>query len=486
MLYVFRLMTCEAYYETHAFSGPKDVDRCAIREIEASTARAVSLLGSGTTIFGVLNLFVTGWSIKRFGVKPALLIQVFWPVVRLSIQNVGVMTGSQAGIIIVQCSQIITIIGGPNGYVLALNSYVADVSGHEDRTGALGRLSGTMMVGSAIGFLVGGVLGEAFGILAPFRITLVLFMLSTLYVFLSLPAITQQKDTTTQSASGLKRYFGPLHIFAPQKYILTNGQTSTQFGALMLGIGVFLAILATGYIATLLQMYSTNKFGFGTGANGRLIFLYSSLRGLFLSLIFPRIISLGRKWLKPVTTTPPPAVKITEEEALLGAAPTSPSEIGPIDSIENTAEPTPPPERTVENETYHFDLLYARYSIAVDCVLTGLAMFVTQGWQLYLVAVMLPLGAGTGAASKGTILQMLPKSERVDALSGITLIENLARLSTSKSHDDDMLSVQEQLKLTFVVAAVFGLVFAAFAEVGKSQMTFLCNSVSSHCSLGCK
>jgi hypothetical protein len=59
-------------------------------------------------------------------------------------------------------------------------------------------------------------------------------------------------------------------------------------------------------------------------------------------------------------------------------------------------------------------------------------MFVTQGWQLYLVAVLLPLGAGTGAASKGTILQMLPKSERVDALSGITLIENLARLSTSK------------------------------------------------------
>jgi hypothetical protein len=214
----------------------------------------------------------------------------------------------------------------------------------------------------------------------------------------------------------------------------------------MLGIGVFLAILATGYIATLLQMYSTNQFGFGTGANGRLVFLYSSLRGLFLSLIFPRIISLGRKWLKPVETTPsapPPAVKLSEEEALLDAAPTSPSEIGPIDPMENTVEPTPLPERTVENETYHFDLLYARYSIAVDCVLTGLAMFVTQGWQLYIVAVMLPLGAGTGAASKGTILQMLPKSERVDALSGITLIENLARLSTSKSHQDERLSSQE-------------------------------------------
>jgi hypothetical protein len=35
--------------------------------------------------------------------------------------------------------------------------------------------------------------------------------------------------------------------------------------------------------------------------------------------------------------------------------------------------------------------------------------------------------------------------------------------------------------LTLIVAAVFGLVFAAFAEAGKSQMTFICNSVSSHC-----
>jgi hypothetical protein len=434
MLYVFRLMTCEAYYETHVFSGPKDVDRCAIREIEASTARAVSVIGAGTTIFGILNLFVTGWSIKRFGVKPALLIQVFWPAVRLTIQNIGVMTGSQAGIIIMQCSQIITIIGGPNGYVLALNSYVADVSGHEDRTGALGRLSGIMMVGSAIGFLVGGALGESFGILAPFRITLVLFMLSTLYVFLSLPIVTQENDTKAQKTSGIKRYFGPLHIFAPQKYTLASGQRSTQFGALTLGIGVYLAILATGYIPTLLQMYSTNQFGFGTGANGQLIFLYSSLRGLFLSLIFPRIISLGRQWLK--TAEPSPSisspVNSSEEDALLDAVPIDASEIGPIDSMENTTEPMPPSKKTNETDTYYFDLMYARYSIAADCILTGLAMFVTQGWQLYLVAILLPLGAGTGAASKGTILQMLPKSERVDALSGITLIENLARLSTSK------------------------------------------------------
>jgi hypothetical protein len=65
------------------------------------------------------------------------------------------------------------------------------------------------------------------------------------------------------------------------------------------------------------------------------------------------------------------------------------------------------------------------------------------------------VAAGTAAASKGTILQMLPESQRVDALSGITLVENIARLSTT---------------------AVFGLVFAALAEVGKIPLVFVCNA----------
>lgn len=75
LLYVFRLMTCEAYYETHPEPGAGH-DRCSNREIEAGTARAVSLLGTSTTFFGVINLFITGWNIKRFGVKTGLAIQV--------------------------------------------------------------------------------------------------------------------------------------------------------------------------------------------------------------------------------------------------------------------------------------------------------------------------------------------------------------------------------------------------------------------------
>lgn len=457
MLFVFRSMTCDAYYEDkHHVRDPAARDVCAKHEIEASTARSIALLGGSTTLFGLINLLVTGWTIKRWGVKRALVIQIFWPAARLLVQNIGVSKGSNAGIFILQASQIITIVGGPNGYVLALNSFMADVVEHDGRTGALGRLQGCMLFGAAVGFLIGGLIGEAFGIAAPFRLTVVLFLLSCTYVAACLPSTPphEEKDMLlSQPVVGLGRFFGPLRIFAPQKWTLIDGRKSTQFGALTLGLGVFLGILATGYIPTLLQMYATDVFEFGTRANGWLIFMYSSLRGFFLSFIFPRIISAGRNWLDSYDALPTTS---SEDEPLIRDShfPTSSNEVGPIDSMDSDVEPAGPP-RPEENQTFAFDLMYARCSLLLDGAMTGLAVFVSEGYQLYIVAALLPVAAGTAAASKGTILQMLPDSQRVDALSGITLVENVARLSTT---------------------AVFGLVFAALAEAGKIPLVFVCNA----------
>jgi MFS family permease len=456
MLYVFRLMTCDAYYEIHE-PDPTSSDICGKREIEAGTARAVALLSASTTLFGLVNLVVTGWTIKRLGVKRALLIQVFWPAVRLAVQNIGVAKGSNAGIMILQASQIITIVGGPNGYVLALNSFVADIVEHEGRTGALGRLQGCMLFGAAVGFLVGGLLGDAFGIAAPFRITLVLFLLSCVYIAVCLPETPPQdeeKDANVRQNTGLTRFFGPLQILAPQTWTLPDGRKSTQFGAMTLGAGVFLGILATGYLPTLLQMYATDEFNFGTRANGFLISMYSSLRGFYLTFIFPRVINAGRKWLQPDHEDKKPGSGDAEPLLREPASQTSPDDGEPVDSLESDLEPIGPP-KPAQRQTFAFDLMYARCSLLLDGTFTGLAVFVSSGWQLYLVAALLPFAAGTGAASKGTILQMLPDSERVDALSGITLIENIARLSTT---------------------AVFGLVFAALAEVGKIHLVFVCNA----------
>jgi hypothetical protein len=454
-LYVFRIMTCEAFYETHPPPTDRSVDRCARHEITAGTARAVSILGSSTTIFGLVNLLVTGWTIKRLGVKRALLIQVFTPAVRLAVQNVGVMTGSWKGILIMQCSQIITIIGGPNGYILCLNSFVTDIVEPEERTGAIGRLQGCMLVGAATGMLIGGLIGDAFGIAAPFRLTLILFILCCIYLAICLPAIPLENDIAARKTrTGIRRFLGPLHVFVPQKWVLQDGRTSKQFGALMIGIGVFLAILATGYIPTLLQMYSTDSFDFATKENGWLIFMYSSLRGLYLTFIFPRVIAAGRKWLKPKGHNPD-AIKPEEEEQLIRDGAISANGIGPVDNMDNDNEPNNPVKKEKEQETFAFDLVYARASLLTDSVLTGLFIFVNKGWHLFIMAAILPLSAGTGSASKGTILQMIPSSDRVDALAGITLVENIARLSTQM---------------------VFGLAFAALADADKSWLIFTCNA----------
>ena len=424
-------MTCEAYFDNHQHQRPDDSfpgsDRCSNRDIEAGTSRAVALLGASTTLFGVLNLFVTGWAIKKFGVKTALLISTFWPAVRLAVQNVGVETGGAKGILIVQCSQIITIFGGPAGYLLSLNSYVTEVVNHEERTGALGKLQGFSFLGNSIAYLAGGLISDYFGIIAPFRVTLILFLTSCLYIIVSLPWIPPNKEAVPQSTTGISKFFGPLKMFIPQKWVLPNGKVQREHGTLLLGIGVFLGVLATGYQSVLLQMYATDIFGFGTTKNGYLISLNTFVRGLFLTLVFPRVISAGRAWL---------GSRQSKRENLkdfgIPELPNEANDFAAVEPLDGEEEPIEPPKPTDEKETFAFDLLYVRYSLLADAILTGAASFVGKGWKMYLIAFLLPLAAGTGSSAKGTILQMCTAGERADALSAITLVEMVARLMTSK------------------------------------------------------
>lgn len=272
LLYVFRLMTCDAYYQHHPSppgvwtepilsytlgkgDGGAIPDRCSIHAIESSTALSVSLLGASTTVFGLLNLFLAGSLIKRIGVKRTLVIQVFFPALRLLVQNVGVEVWGNAGIIIIQCSQIVSILGGPSGYLLVLNTFITEVVEYEGRTAALGQLTGSMMFGSALGFLLGGVVAESFGIKAPFRLTLALFLAGCAYVVVFLPHIPPARpadehqasmDGARRKKSTLAKLFSPLAVFAPGRFIGADGVVRTEYGAFLLAWGVFLGILATG------------------------------------------------------------------------------------------------------------------------------------------------------------------------------------------------------------------------------------------------
>ncbi|KAI6818491.1 hypothetical protein KC332_g10093 [Hortaea werneckii] len=489
LIYVFGVMTCDEYYKNHPDAGLSLLqepglghNRCQIHAIEASTARSVALLGTSTTLFGVINLFFTGWTMKAFGVKKALMLTVFFPAVRLAVQNIGVEAGANLGILIVQCSQMITVVGGPVGYLLALNSLATEVVEPAERTGTLGRLSGCAMFGTAIGYLAGGLIGDYLGIIWPFRVTLALFILCCIYIQLCLPEI-HNKEVEAKASKSLSSFFDPIKIFAPQKFIRPNGHVYKEYGVLFLGIGTFLGVLATSYIPVLLQMYSTDVFGFGTSENGFLISINSLVRGFFLTFVFPHTISKGRKWLdkgpkysegthgvqtrgsydddtEQANPSPhAPAQRPQDRTPGFLAPDPRPAPNFPASSSTNPKSPlpaeTPPQQEEKEAEPSPFDLHFTQTSLLLDSVLTSLCTFTTSASQMYLIALILPLASGTGPAAKGTILQFCTPSQRVDALSAISLVELVARLSST---------------------SLFGVVFAGFAEQGAAHWTFAVNA----------
>jgi hypothetical protein len=148
---------------------------------------------------------------------------------------------------------------------------------------------------------------------------------------------------------------------------------------------------------------------------------------------FPHIIDMGRNWLKRRDNSITTSNDMSSKNKAIPDLPANPNELNTIEAVESVQEPTEPPKLVDEQETFAFDLLYTKISLILDGILTLAATFVWKGWQIYLVAVFLPFAAGTGASSKGTILQMCLASERTDALSAITLVENLARLSSCMS-----------------------------------------------------
>jgi hypothetical protein len=54
---------------------------------------------------------------KKYGPRAAILVQTFVPAIRVLTQIIGVVAGRREGIVIIQATQLITILGGPAGYM---------------------------------------------------------------------------------------------------------------------------------------------------------------------------------------------------------------------------------------------------------------------------------------------------------------------------------------------------------------------------------
>lgn len=113
---MFHMMECDVFYSKNPpFEGIGD--RCSRNEIAAGTATQFSILGMSTTLCGTLNLFFSGWLVKRCGPRLALMLQTTIPAVRVLLQILGVQAGGEAGIMIIQTTQLVTVFGGPAGYM---------------------------------------------------------------------------------------------------------------------------------------------------------------------------------------------------------------------------------------------------------------------------------------------------------------------------------------------------------------------------------
>ena len=159
--------------------------------------------------------------------------------------------------------------------------------------------------------------------------------------------------------------------------------------------------------------------------------MYSLLRGIFLTFAFPQLIAAGRK-LTTKKESNARHFRNTQGSESPEREPLLTTQTHQVTAAETSANK----DEAEKEQTFTFDLTYTRFSLVADGLLTLLCSFVRQGWEMYLVAAVLPFAAGTGSAAKGTILQMVGASassrERTDALTGVSLVENMARLSTSK------------------------------------------------------
>ncbi|GAA5934400.1 hypothetical protein JCM1841_000912 [Sporobolomyces salmonicolor] len=330
------------------------------------------------------------------------------------------------------------------------------------------------MLGTAVGLSVGGWMGEKWGLASPFILAFCFLVCSTILSGCFLPyippAVADESKSTKSGASG--GFLTPLKIFTPRKIVKEDGSSSRWYGLTLIGTGSFLGVLATACIQILLQLISTNAFGFKPTANGNLMSLVALSRAGFLTFLFPRIIAAGRSWYTPTFSSPSPApaspsaipphaaqpAPPDDPASALSDLPTTFGEIEPVAPLIQTdtiQEPPKVPSGTDELHGSRFDLTFLRGSMVVDALLTGSVGFAREGWHMYLAALVLPLASGTAPACKGVVLDMVEPAEQADALQEIALIETLASVIT---------------------VSLFGAIFAEMSERGRAFDVFFLNA----------
>lgn len=128
---------------------------------------------------------------------------------------------------------------------------------------------------------------------------------------------------------------------------------------------------------------------------------FAFMRGLFLMVLFPRVISTGRRWWlarrrraeqnhigRARTTRNGTRRASSTSVRTVESLPTTPGEFDATagagqQAAEEPFEPAKLPDEE-DPESYVFDLVFLRWSLVLDGALTTLAAYATQGWHIYL------------------------------------------------------------------------------------------------------
>jgi hypothetical protein len=103
----------------------------------------------------------------------------------------------------------------------------------------------------------------------------------------------------------------------------------------------------------------------------------SLIRAIFLLFLFPRIISTGRKWF---SSTSHRAFDRSSSQLLAEDATNSTSTNGNAPQQGGVATVT----TDIEESGRGFDILFLRWSLVADGLITAYTAFATKGWHIYM------------------------------------------------------------------------------------------------------
>ncbi len=438
--------------------------------------------------------------------------QTFWAALRNLTQIYAQTVGGRTGMIIITTTQLFNTLGSAGGFQLCANAFVAMLSPDEARTANFGILGGVFMFGSGIGYTAGGVSERVWGYLAPFQGALCLLVFSTVFGIFFLPHFTPEAKQEER-----KSFLAPLKVFVPRPRA-TGGRDwnlallglGTFFSVLATGyVPMMLQLVATnvfgftpdtsGYMLSLNLLvrgfFLTQCFPPIIAAGRRWLSPVPTLPRPPKGPLSPpeassaTSTSLTHSPTKPSsrnsyqrpgcrprrpTIPSPPIPNIPRRRSstssrrnssttlaasyirVLAPAPEHPFDADGAEIPDAAGEPIVDiaPAPVGERHGSLFDLLFLRYSILLDGILTSAVTLASAPWHMYAAAGILPFASGTGPASKGVTLEFVPPDERADALSAIALVEKLAQVTT---------------------IGLFGYTFSLLSDAGLPTLVFAAN-----------